>query len=280
MLLNVIESTISGNSGDGIDNVRGTLNVVRSTISNNTDDATFSGNGIKTDGVSTFGRLTVTNSTISGNEDQGIQVLGGTLSVANSTISDNTAGILIFTSVPSAVNVKSTIIASNELDVLGESHQAGLFIGKIDGSTGFTQPTDQTEQSFALDPKLDSSGYKTMVANPNDRSATASPAMIKASLPTHLAAKYDQRGAVYTIFDDPAIAPATGATKDIGAFELNLQLDSTPTRLQHNYNSNSNATRLQLRPRLNSTPTQHQSTPTPQRSVDSAVYAVEKTAPR
>ena len=86
----LVEGTIFDSCGGGILNYGGKLTVINSTISGNS--AFFGGGGIYNDGaVST---LTVINSTISGNSaDFGGGVFnGGTLAVNNSTISGNSAG--------------------------------------------------------------------------------------------------------------------------------------------------------------------------------------------
>ena len=85
--LTVANSTISGNVGTGIDS-RGTLTLTTSTVSGNT----FSGGG----GIRIDGPTTVSHSTISGNtagNGGGIFSVGGVLTFANSTVSNNTAKI-------------------------------------------------------------------------------------------------------------------------------------------------------------------------------------------
>src|SRR6185312_14197346 len=64
------------------------------------------------------------------------------------------------------VNIKNTIVALNTgqagRDVYGIFVSSGFnLIGRTDGSTGFTQPTDQTGTiASPLDPKLDPAGLQ------------------------------------------------------------------------------------------------------------------------
>jgi hypothetical protein len=98
--LTVSSSTISGNTGSGIQTAggvfnSGTLSISSSTISGNTATGPLAAGGI-----SNIGKLTVSSSTISGNTANGIQTpptgaaggiaSSGTLTVTNSTISGNT----------------------------------------------------------------------------------------------------------------------------------------------------------------------------------------------
>src|SRR4029079_18469309 len=102
----------------------------------------------------------------------------GTVNVSNSTIANNISsgfpsplmfGGGIF-NVAGIVRVKSTIIALNQVvsqentqgsnpDASGAFTSQGFnLVGKSDGSTGFTQPTDQTGTVAApLDPKFNGS---------------------------------------------------------------------------------------------------------------------------
>src|SRR6266446_5308829 len=169
--LNVTDSTLSGASaslGGGIFNA-GTANITNSTLSNNiasSTDVRGGGGGIYNFAVAGI-IANVTNSTISGNiafsngggtynPGNTPTMPGGTVNVINSTITNNTASAFggIYTGDPGLaagpVNVRSTIIAlnatSNEAqDVGGVFTSSGFnLVGKTGGSTGFTQPTDQT----------------------------------------------------------------------------------------------------------------------------------------
>jgi hypothetical protein len=127
-----------------------------------------------------------------------------------------------------------------EPDVSGAFTSSGFnLIGKTDGSSDFTQLTDQTGTiASPLDPKLDSTGLQDN-GGPSQTIALlfGSPAIDKGtshgltgSLTT------DQRGTGFArTFDDPAIANATGGDgTDIGAFEVQTAAPTptpTPTTL-------------------------------------------------
>ena len=87
--LEITDSTISGNSaggdGGGVSNVNGTVTITRTRISGNSSP--FSGGGL-----SNFGTLTLIDSTVSDNSNNGIFSWGGsTLTIMGSTISGNTS---------------------------------------------------------------------------------------------------------------------------------------------------------------------------------------------
>ena len=88
--LKLTNSTVSGNTGDGINNFGGTLNITNSTISNNT----FSSGG----GISNFsnGVVALTNTTIASNT---FNILGGGINNFSGT-----------------VTLKNTIVANNSTD--------------------------------------------------------------------------------------------------------------------------------------------------------------------
>ncbi|MCM3906054.1 MAG: right-handed parallel beta-helix repeat-containing protein [Pyrinomonadaceae bacterium] len=167
--LTITNSTISDNSGSffggGISN-SGTMTIANSTIARNL--CFEKGGGIYNLGDpfdpfnpsvmriinSTLFRNVVTNPSVGGGGG-GIFNESATLMVTNSTISRNIviggSGVGIVTNDPGPVNsvsVKSSIIASNfqsQPDVIGPFTSAGFnLIGNVDGSTGFTHPTDQT----------------------------------------------------------------------------------------------------------------------------------------
>jgi hypothetical protein len=246
--LNVRNSTINNNTahgretaaghGGGIDNPNGIVDVSNSTISGN---SSTSGGGI-----SNFldqCTVNVTNSTISGNSATfggGIHNRrAGTVNVTNSTITGNSAsanpafgfaggGVTNQDSGP--FNVKSSIIALNtaaagaDLSGAFASHGFNL-IGRTNGGTGFTAPTDLTgTDASLLNPQFDPNGpqdnggpTQTIALQPD------SPAIDKGtSAGLTGALTTDQRGTGFPrTFDDPAVAPATGGDNtDIGAFEL------------------------------------------------------------
>lgn len=87
--LDVIDSTISGNSavgnGGGVSNVNGAVTITRTRV---LDNVTQSSGG----GLSSYGTLTVVDSTVSGNSNNGIFNWGGsTLTITGSTVSGNTS---------------------------------------------------------------------------------------------------------------------------------------------------------------------------------------------
>jgi CSLREA domain-containing protein len=171
--LMITNSTIDGNSavfpmvgsGGGIYIGSGTVVISNSTLSNN--NAVGPGGGIDNTG----GNLTISNSTLAGNQSTnggGIHN-GAALTLTYSTISANTitgavgsGGGILSSGGSAAVSVKSSIIASNAApgsnppDVNGSFTSGGFnLISRIDGSTGFNQPTDHIGTiASPLDPKL------------------------------------------------------------------------------------------------------------------------------
>jgi parallel beta helix pectate lyase-like protein len=242
---NITDSTIRGNSaraGGGIFN-SGILNVTRSTISGNSAPS-GSGGGIH-DGRNSLGiSVDLTNSTLSGNSAAttggGIQKENfGIMRVTNSTLAGNnaaTGGGGIFKVGSGTVEVKSSVVAlntgsSSSPDVLGAFTTRGFnLIGNADGSTGFTQPTDQTgTEASPLDPgfETDSFGLPLLKDNGGPTHTIAllstSPAIDKGTADglTGMLTT-DQRGPGFPrTVDNSAIPPATGGDNtDIGAFEF------------------------------------------------------------
>lgn len=87
--LEVVDSTISGNTavgnGGGVSNVNGAVSITRTRV---LDNVTQSSGG----GLSNYGTLTVVDSTVSGNSNNGIFNWGGsTLTITGSTVSGNTS---------------------------------------------------------------------------------------------------------------------------------------------------------------------------------------------
>jgi CSLREA domain-containing protein len=246
-IITITNSTISSNravsgtsgagEGGGIFNAAGTVSVTNSTISGSEADA---GGGIFNSHSSGRGIVNVTNSTISDNSASagaGIDNGNGTVNVTNSTIRGNFAagfnegggGIQNRTSGP--FNVKSSIIALNTAagsgpDVFGTFTSQGFnLIGKADGSSGFSAPTDLTGTiASPLDPKLDPNGLQDNGGPTRTVALLAgSPAIDKGTrIGLQGPLLVDQRGTGFPrTFDDPAIAPAAGGDNtDIGAFEL------------------------------------------------------------
>jgi hypothetical protein len=223
-----------GGSGGGIANA-GTVNITNSTLSENSAGA---GGGIYN---FASGTVNVTNSTIDNNSASGTG--GGienfrTVNISNCTIAQNVAAA--GGGIAGSATVKSTIIASNMAgsgpDVSGAVTSAGFnLIGKTDGSTGFTQPTDLTGTiASPLDPKFDPNGLQNN-GGPTQTIALlpTSPAIDKAtSIGLTGTQTTDQRGTGFPrTFDDPMITNATGGDgTDIGAFEVQAPSPSpTPT---------------------------------------------------
>ena len=162
------------------------------------------------------------------------------LNLSNSTVSGNSGvltGGLVNEGSQVGVTVKSSIIALNggsSPDVRGLFQTAGFnLIGKRDGSTGFTAPTDLTGTTAApLDPKLDPNGLQDN-GGPTKTIALlcGSPAIdkwLRCSLNGSLTT--DQRATGFArVFDDAVVSNAIGGDgADIGAFERQ-QTCATPT---------------------------------------------------
>jgi hypothetical protein len=97
--VNIINSTVSDNSGDGIFSTGGTLHITNSTVSDNSGVGIFNNGGTlhitnstvfgnSGDGIHNYGTASITNSTVS-NSDDGVDNFGGTASITNSTFSGN-----------------------------------------------------------------------------------------------------------------------------------------------------------------------------------------------
>lgn len=228
--VNITNSTLSGNSsgrGGGIANEgTGAVNVNSCMLTNNSTGG--HGGGIYLQN----GITNVVNCTLSANsadEGGGIGAVGGTLNLSNSTLGGNAAnsGGGMFKST-GTMNVRSSIIALNiaigsSPDVQGTVVTGGFnLIGKSNGSTGFTAPTDQMGTVAApLDPKL---GALQNNGGPTQSIAllAGSPAIDKGTssgLTGNLTT--DQRGAGFPRkVEDPGVANAAGSDgTDVGAFE-------------------------------------------------------------
>ena len=215
----VIANTASGGDGGAVANAEdATLDLFNSTLSGNT--ASGSGGGV---------------ANASPNP--------GTISIANSTITDNRAeddatgdGGGVFTDAGDTLWMQSTIVADNFLgggasedDVAGGFDPAGGFnlIGIADGATGLTTPASQNllgDEADPLDPALeplnDNGGpTRTHALNP------ASPAVDAGDNPRLLGT--DQRGRQF--------ARLRGDATDIGAFESKPLLDSIGVTFDFGY---------------------------------------------
>ncbi|MCI5207963.1 MAG: right-handed parallel beta-helix repeat-containing protein, partial [Candidatus Electrothrix sp. ATG2] len=179
------KSTISGNTavlyGGGITNI-GTVTLNDSTISGNTAS---SGGGID-NYYSTTSGVTVTNSTISGNTGGGISNDNSTVTLINSTVTENTVGGGIISFGNSELILKSSIISGNtfsfdtsikgnevwnngsvitsdSFNLFGHSGESDVeaFNGFTPGSTDRTATSDGTEPtalSGILSPLADNGG--------------------------------------------------------------------------------------------------------------------------
>ncbi|MHB8646148.1 MAG: choice-of-anchor Q domain-containing protein, partial [Thermomicrobiales bacterium] len=200
-------------------NNAGALFLTGSTVSNNTDS--FEGGGIINNGS-----MTITNSTISGNQVTGVggSASGGVIdqgmgaTVINSTITNNTpVGYASF----STESFKNTIVANNgpptSADLSGTFTSGGYnLIGKADGATGFTGTGDQTGTiALPLDPKLGPLQLNAPGVTPTQALLTGSPAIDQ--IPhtggcNNAGVMTDQRGV--------ARPQPAGSKCDIGAYEV------------------------------------------------------------
>lgn len=242
---NLVNSTNSGGAGGALFSF-GLLNVTNSTLSGNSATGPLArGGGILT----TAGGVNVTNCTLSGNSAAmggAIYDDFGTVNVTNCTISGNSAvgplsgGGGIFTNNNATINVKSSIIALNEADSLTDDvfQSAGMIaslgfnlIGNNTGATvSFPAGNPNGNQDIVgtntspIDPKLDPAGLQDN-GGPTRTIALLpiSPAIdqgTSSGLTGNLTT--DQRGSGFVrTFDYPAIMNAPGGNgADIGAFEL------------------------------------------------------------
>src|SRR5262249_33984858 len=144
----------------------GTALIAGSTVSANTALG-MGGNGFG--GLSNFGRMTVINSTVTGNRTRwgfaGIASFGSVLTLSSSTITDNSAGSDgggLIAHVQSRTFIRNTLVAGNRVgpggagpDVEGRLNSQGHnLIGIGDGASGYA-PTDLVgTQAKPLDPRL------------------------------------------------------------------------------------------------------------------------------
>jgi hypothetical protein len=220
-----------GGLGGGIYN-SGTLTVTNSTIAGNSCDE--SGGGLFNTGTAT-----ITNTTISGNSKSGasssrgggIYNGGGTLTMINSTVTDNSTGSEgggIFGGNSGTLNVKNTIIAMNSAtngpDVAGTVVSQGyILIGNTSGTTittggSGTTAGNQLNVNPLLGP-LQNNGGPTLT----HALRSGSPAIEGGH---SSGSRTDQRGLARPV-DDPSIGNASGGDgADIGAYEV--QADQLP----------------------------------------------------
>lgn len=233
---NLTNVQVTGNVADGyggglIYETAGTNSTItNSTISNNSSNGSIAGGGGA--GIDNSANLTIVNSTISGNiktsatgNGGGLYNFGGTVTITNSTITDNQAagtgsagGVSRF---GGTVTVRNTIIAKNRNnsttpDVGGAFTSSGYnLIGTLGTATGFTGTADQTGVSNT------NAGLGVLA---NNSGQTPTHALIAGSFAidkgTNFGSTTDQRGLART-FDQPSIGNAVGGNgTDIGAFEI------------------------------------------------------------
>jgi len=206
--LSISDSTFSTNEayiGGGINNeTGGSLSISNSTVVNNTDEG-FGG------GIFNSGSLTVTNSTIVGNASGlwggGIALLsGGTGSINNTIIADNTANV----AGPDVFWSGGTV--ATRYSLIGNTSYSGITIG---GGTGNINPTG----SLGLSSLGKNGGPTETIALLPGSPAIASG---KVSLAVNAHGKpltTDQRGLPRTF----------NGTVDMGAFQTQPTVDSAPS---------------------------------------------------
>ena len=205
--LNITGCTFSGNNareGGAIKIRSNTVNVTNTTISGNTASKQ-NGGGIAND----EGALTITNSTITGN-------------TSNGSLFGTSAGGVINMTANGTTTVKNSIIAGNtgdNPDVGGRFTSNGYnFIGKSNGSTGFTDGVNNDQVGTIASPKnplllvLENNGGTTRT----HALSVGSPALDKGS---SFGSTTDQRGLARPV-DLLTYDNATGGNgADIGAYE-------------------------------------------------------------
>jgi predicted outer membrane repeat protein len=229
----VTDSTFSGNTVEGTGGQasrgggiisQGTLTVTNSTFSGN-NSSTGSGGGIE---ISPNSVATVTNSTFSGNsavQGGGIFADGDTLTVTNTTFSGNSAsqgfgaGIEMLRS---SATLRNTIVA----DSTQGNNCFGLIIdggyNLDDGTTcGFTDATSQSNANPLLGPLQDNGGPTQTHAL-----GTGSPAID--AIPDTNGSTTPGCGDAGITTDQRGVARPQGPACDIGAYEVEVLVDTTP----------------------------------------------------
>lgn len=260
--LNVTDCNITNNEGSyggailiGSDV---TVNITGSTLSNNTARFTGAPSG---GAIHNNGTLTITNSTLSGNQDIGSSNSGGAIwtatgaTIESSTITNNEvfgtggAGGIVQSGTGGAVVIRNSIIAGNRNNTtypdtlapvnMMESQGFNL-IGARHSSTVFIQPGDQSGSLAApLNPLLQP------LASSNGPTLTHTPAINSTALDRghSFGSKKDQRNRTRPV-DLPSITNAIGSDgSDIGAFERRVTEQNTaPIANNDNYAVSKNHT--------------------------------------
>ncbi|ELR98562.1 choice-of-anchor Q domain-containing protein [Gloeocapsa sp. PCC 73106] len=235
--LTVSESTISGNTDSGIENDN-IANILNSTVSNNTHgvtgggirnnyilnitNSTISGNSANTGGGIDNGNddiLNITNSTISGNSAEtggGIYGFSATMSILNSTITNNQAdesqGSAIAINIVEEVEIGNSIVAGNistDMDIIGGDNVftslGGNLIGLGNAARVFTEERDRVAIEDPGLGELTDNGGPTFTHLPLEDSLA-----IDAGLNELVSLESDQRGTPRIVAD----------RVDIGAVEI------------------------------------------------------------
>lgn len=223
--LTVIDSTVSGNSNNGIFNWGGsTLNITGSTISGNTSVG-WGG------GLNSWGTVAIVNSTFASNSavnGGGIFNYSGALSVSHSTFSGNRAGPAggggIWNQSSQALTLKNTVLADSSDGGNCGGGKRGTSAGhnlSDDNSCSsfFIRPGDLNSTAAGLDPAglQDNGGVtKTIALASNSPALDAVPASECIAVGS-LAVTTDQRG----------ISRPQGPACDMGSFETVAPPDTT-----------------------------------------------------
>ena len=248
-----------GGEGAGIFNAA-TLTVINSTVANNQTGAGGPAGGVplltaaapKTTGKDSGSAKVGLGSGGAGGEGGGIaNEEGGSLNLRNSTVAFNQTGPGadgglggvgggVYTGLSGTTfSPFSSIIAKNDVaaggsgpDVFSDTavnDQGFNLIGKTEGSTGFTQPTDHTGTiASPLDPQFDPAG----LANNGGPTKTiglqaTSPAIDQGKKDVSLT--NDQRGPGFPRISDFPLIPNAADGTDIGSFERQVPPDPCAT---------------------------------------------------
>lgn len=234
-----IDSTISNNSsnyGGGIYNLD-TLTLINTTVSDNSARSTAG--GIQGNG----GSIALVNTTISGNSAEnsggGIDSTGGGVTnILNSTITNNTAGILGGGGIRGSANLKNTIVTGNfgnyDYQGTGKDIQGTVngnnynLIGTLAGASGTVGTgTDIVNPNARLGPLQNNGGltltHALLTGSPainggNNNLIPVDTQDLDGDGNTSEAIPYDQRG----------LARLVGAKVDIGAFEVQAATGTVP----------------------------------------------------
>lgn len=222
-VLNITNTVFNNNLGGGVYN-KGFFTVSNSTFSNNTSN--YGG------GLYTFGG-SIVNCTFNGNNavfnGGAIFNSGGQPAIINCTVAGNSAivagGGVACASGASGCPVSNSIIAENTApvgpDLLSQlgypfSSQGRNFIGKVDGSSGFTNGVSNDQVGSVAAPKIPMLGSLT-----NNGGYTATMALLTGSPCLNT-------GSCVSAADQRGMPRPQGGACDIGAFEFSTCTAFTP----------------------------------------------------